>query len=150
MNKPKEIMLGISAVFAALSSYLGILAVPVYMLVLLNITDYITGIFAAKYRGQEISSYKGLRGIIKKVCMLVIVAVAGAVDWLLMFAATSIGIDFKFKFYVATLVAIWLICNEIISILENIRDIGTPLPPFLLKIVQKVKDQTEQKGNEEK
>ena len=32
----------------------------------------------------------------------------------------------------ASLVAIWLIANEIISILENIGDIGVNVPPFLV------------------
>ncbi|MFA9380483.1 MAG: phage holin family protein, partial [Acetanaerobacterium sp.] len=86
MIKSKEIF-WVSAAFAALSSFLGILAVPVYMLVLLNVTDYITGILAAKYRSEPVNSNKGFRGIVKKVCMLVIVAIGGAVDWLLMFTA---------------------------------------------------------------
>ena len=41
--------------------------------------------------------------------------------------------------------AIWLICNEIISILENINDIGVTLPPFLDPIVKNLKSQVEQK-----
>lgn len=46
---------------------------------------------------------------------------------------------------VACVVAIWLICNEIISILENINDIGVALPPFLQPIVKNLKSQVEQK-----
>lgn len=45
----------------------------------------------------------------------------------------------------ACVVAIWLICNEIISILENINDIGVTLPPFLQPIVKNLKSQVEQK-----
>ena len=43
----------------------------------------------------------------------------------------------------ACVVAIWLVCNEIISILENIDDIGVSLPPFLKKIVKNLKHQVE-------
>ena len=50
-----------------------------------------------------------------------------------------------FTFLVACVVAIWLICNEIISILENINDIGVTLPPFLQPIVKNLKSQVEQK-----
>lgn len=42
--------------------------------------------------------------------------------------------------------AIWLICNEIISILENINDIGVTLPPFLQPIVSNLKSQVEKKA----
>ena len=35
--------------------------------------------------------------------------------------------------------------NEIISILENINDIGVALPPFLQPIVKNLKSQVEQK-----
>jgi Phage-related holin (Lysis protein) len=59
----------IIAVFTALSAWLGFLAVPVLLLVAVNVIDYGTGLAAAKYRDQKISSYKGFRGIAKKVCM---------------------------------------------------------------------------------
>ena len=48
----------------------------------------------------------------------------------------------------ACLVAVWLIYNEIISILENINDIGTDLTPFLLKLVKKLKSQVESKADQ--
>jgi phage-related holin len=49
---------------------------------------------------------------------------------------------------VASLVAVWLICNEIISILENISDIGVAMPPFLLKLAGNLKSQVESKTND--
>lgn len=145
----KEIKAFFVAAFAVLSSWLGILAVPFLVLVGLNVTDYITGLAASKYRGQPISSYKGLRGIIKKICMWLLVAVGGVLDWLLMYAGETVGIDIKFKFMIACVVAIWLICNEIISILENIKDIGAPLPSWLMKITQNIKSQVDNKVSED-
>ncbi len=136
------------AVFTALSAWLGILAIPALVLVLLNITDYGTGIAAAKYRGQKVSSYIGLRGIVKKVCMWLLIGVGAAIDWLLTYASEQAGITLTFGYIVASLVAVWLICNEIISILENISDIGTPLPSFLLKIVKNIKSQAESKADQ--
>ena len=67
------------------------------------------------------------------------------VDQLLSYSAGVIGITLPFTFLVACVVAIWLICNEIISILENINDIGVTLPPFLDPIVKNLKSQVEQK-----
>lgn len=51
---------------------------------------------------------------------------------------------------VACIVAIWIICNEIISILENIKDMGVAIPAFLLPIVEHVKSQVEDKANIDK
>ena len=141
----KEIKLFFVAIFATLSSWLGILAIPILVLVGLNVTDYITGIVASKYRGQKITSYKGFRGIAKKVCMWLLVAIGGVLDWLIMYAGDTIGIDFKFKFVIACVVAVWLICNELISILENIKDIGAPLPGWLIKITKNIKTQVDNK-----
>ena len=137
----------LSAIGTALSSWLGLLATPVYILLLLNIIDYATGLAAAPHRGQERSSYKGVQGIVKKICILLLVGIAAIIDWLLMYAAGTLGITLPFTFIIASLAAVWLICNEIISILENIGDIGAPLPPFLMKLVQWVKQSAEKKGD---
>lgn len=140
----EKIKIAVSAVFGALTAWLGVLAIPFYVLVGLNIADYITGIFAAKYRGQKISSYVGLQGIIKKVCMWLLVVIGAVLDWLLKYAGEQIGIDVKLNFLVAAVVVIWLICNEIISILENISDIGVKLPPLLIKLTQNIKSKAEE------
>lgn len=140
----------ITAVWGAMMSVLGILAIPVVLLVLCNLIDYGTGICAAKYREEAVNSYKGIRGIAKKVCMWLLVAVGAIVDSLLMYASDTIGITLPFTFLVACVVAIWLVCNELISILENIADIGVTLPPFLQPIVKNIKQQVEDKTNMDK
>lgn len=136
------------AVLSALMSWLGILAVPVFLLVGCNIVDYITGLLAAPYRGDgQISSYKGIKGIIKKVCLWLLVLVGSCVDILINYAVECAGVDISIPFVVSTAVAVWLIVNEIISILENIIDIGVDIPPFLLPIVKYIKKKTEEKAN---
>lgn len=143
MEKIKSIFTAIASVFMSL---LGVLAVPVLIMVGCNIIDYVTGLIAAKYRDQKLDSYKGLRGIAKKVCMWLLVVVGAIVDWLLKYASDTIGITLPFTFLIACVVAIWIICNELLSILENIADIGTPLPSFLKNIVKYIKNQTESKA----
>lgn len=143
MNKIKT---GFTAFFSMITGLLGILALPVLLLVASNVIDYITGILASKYRNEEINSYKGFRGIAKKICMWLLVLVGAFVDQLLIYAGNTIGITLPFNFLVACIVAIWLICNEIISILENIVDIGVELPPFLAPLVKNIKKQVEDKA----
>lgn len=142
MEKLKVI---VTAVWSIILSALGILAIPVLLLITCNLIDYFTGIAASKFRKQQIDSYKGIRGIAKKICMWLLVGVGVIVDQLLSYSAGVIGITLPFTFLVACVVAIWLICNEIISILENINDIGVTLPPFLQPIVKNLKSQVEQK-----
>lgn len=132
-----------TAVVSAVFSLLGILAVPVFLLVGCNLIDYFTGLAAAKYRDEEISSYKGIRGIIKKVCMWLLILVGWIVDQLIAYASATVGMSLNLPFIVATVVAVWLICNEIISILENMIDIGADIPPFLMPLVKRIKSQAE-------
>lgn len=134
------------AFFTILSSWLGTLATPVYILIILNTMDYFTGYIAAPYRGRKRRSEVGFRGIAKKVCMYLLVAIGWVLDWLVAYAAQMVGVTIPFHFLAATLVAIWLICNEIISILENIGDIGVDLPPFILPLVRWVKAAAEDKA----
>lgn len=130
-------------VFGLLSSWLGVLAVPVYVLVGCNVMDYATGLAAAHRRGQKVSSYKGINGIAKKVCMWLLIAVGAVVDWLLLYCGDQLGVEIHLPMLVSSLTAVWLIVNEVISILENIGDTGVPLPGFLTKIVQGLKSKIE-------
>ena len=142
MDRIKAIVV---VIWSIIMSALGILAIPVLLLVSCNLIDYITGLMASRYRNQKMDSYKSIRGITKKICMWLLVGVGVIVDQLLSYSAGVVGITLPFTFLVACVVAIWLICNEIISILENINDIGVTLPPFLQPIVKNLKSQVEQK-----
>lgn len=134
-------------VLSALMSWLGILAVPVFLLVGCNLIDYITGLLAAKYRGDGgISSYRSIRGIIKKVCQWLLVLVGAWIDVLINYAVDCAGIDITIPFVVATIAAVWLVVNEIISILENMLDIGVTMSPFMLPLVKHIKQQVEDKA----
>ena len=143
MERAKTIIV---AIWSIIMSALGILAIPVVLLITCNVIDYITGLIASKFRNQEIDSYKGIRGIAKKICMWLLVGVGVIVDQLLSYSADVAGITLPFTFLVACIVAVWLVCNEIISILENINDIGVTLPPFLQPIVKNLKKQVENKA----
>ena len=142
-----KIKVTVIAVVSALMSWLGILAVPVFLLVGCNLIDYFTGLCAAKYRTEEINSYKGIRGIIKKVCMWLLVLIGAWIDILINYTIECAGVGLTITFVVATVVAVWLVVNEIISILENMIDIGVNMPPFLMPIVKYIRKQTEAKMN---
>ncbi len=141
----KELKSIVITILTAFSAWLGILAVPVYILVATNIIDYITGLMASVYRGQKICSYKSIKGISKKICMWLLVIVGALVDELIFYAVNTVGLDIPLTFVVGAFVAIWLICNEIISILENIGDMGVNSPAFLTRAIELVKSKVEEK-----
>ena len=133
MDKANLLKKIVGAISSVLSSMLGILYIPVLLLVTCNVVDYTTGLIAAKYRDDgTISSYKSFRGIFKKISMWMLVVVGVVVDELLKYTTDTIGLKFPFQFLIACIVAVWLICNELISILENIKDAGVNIPAFLL------------------
>lgn len=142
-----KVKVTVIAVMSALMSWMGILAVPVLLLVGCNIIDYATGLCAVKYRNDSISSYKSIRGITKKVCMWLLVVVGAFIDVLIQYAVECAGIGLTVPFVVATVVAVWLVVNEIISILENMSDIGVNMPPFLLPLMKYIKKQVEDKAD---
>ncbi|MDO4318326.1 MAG: phage holin family protein [Lachnospiraceae bacterium] len=145
MEKMKAIF---TAVGGAILSWLGALAIPIILLVICNVLDYITGIVAAGYRAEKISSYKGFRGIAKKICMWLLVVVGAVMDELIAAAGASVGIVLPFSWAIAIVVAVWLTCNEIISILENISDIGVPMPGFVRRLAEYVASQVEKQGED--
>ena len=144
MDKVKATVI---AALSVLMSWLGILAIPVFLLVGCNLIDYVTGLVVAKYRQDGgISSYKSIRGIFKKIGMWLLIIVGSFMDILIQYAVECVGLGLTVPFVVATVVAVWLVVNEIISILENLMDIGVNMPPFLMPVVKYIKKQVEDKA----
>lgn len=140
---------------AFLGAYFGLLYVPLIILALVMVLDWVTGV-TRSYLNGKVSSEKGWRGIIKKTQHLAVVLVAIILDLVSQYALaqtgiTSIGIgDYKIEVgkicFWALLVITWLIINELISILENLGESGVPFPKFLLNALTKLKAQTEKAG----
>ena len=136
----------IAGIVAFLSAKLGLLWFLLPFLLGSMIVDYITGMTAAK-KENKTNSKTGMWGIVKKLCYGIEVLIGITVDWLIIKVCDSIGVNFPTVTFFGLLVAIWLIINELISILENLTRIGVAMPPFLLKIVSTFKVAVEQSGN---
>lgn len=109
-------------------------SVVLQVLVMFIIIDYIIGILVAGYLGQ-LNSKIGFRGIFKKVMILLLVAVAHAVD-------TVIG-DYHF---VRDTVIFFYIANELLSIIESVGKTNLPIPEVLRRSVETLNNKS--KGNE--
>ena len=147
MEKIKGIF---TALTSAFFSFFGLLAIPILLLVGTNITDYITGLLASKYRDKPLDSNLGIKGIFKKIGMWLLVLVGFMMDCLVKYSVSQLGIELSFDCLIACVVAIWIVCNEFISILENLNDMGVALPPFLQPIIERIRKQAENKIQIEK
>lgn len=137
------------SVLGAIWSYIGIVAIPWGVLLVLNIIDYWTGISAAPYRNPEdihpVKSYKSIHGIQKKVCMHLLIVIGWIIDFVIKTSIEQAWTPINYPPIFAIVIALWLTFNEIISILENMEDIGAPIPPFLLPIMKKMRRTVEDK-----
>lgn len=138
----------LSIILGALTSYMHLMAVPLIILVAAMIIDYISGLMKAWAAG-ELSSKIGRQGILRKTGYMLLVCVAGVVDWLIFSGLTKIGITLEFSFCFGLIVTIWLIINELISILENLAALDVPMPGFLKSVVKHLRNAVEAKGDAE-
>ena len=140
--KGNAIKAALAAALGALCAYGVQLLAPVLVLVVVMLLDYATGM-AKAWNAGELSSRVGLRGILKKVGYVATVGVAAVVDWLLRYGAGTLGWDWPVEFLFASIVIIWLVINELLSILENVSAIGAPVSGFLQALLKKLKVHTE-------
>jgi toxin secretion/phage lysis holin len=84
--------------------------------------DYLTGVLSALYRG-ELSSSVGAKGIIRKLGLVTAVAFANYLDCSGLFGDGHL---------VRNLFCVAFIVSEATSILENLHEIGVPVPAWLI------------------
>ena len=99
-----------------------------WALVTLILIDIFTGIAKAVYQ-RKLNSTKMWRGMTKKVGTFVIVAVANILDGVLKSGGALRGL--VIGFYIAT---------EGVSIIENWRKLGLPLPKKLIAVLEQLRD----------
>lgn len=116
-------LLFVSSISVTFSYIFGPINQLFMILVGLVAIDYVSGVIAAFIK-KSVSSQVGFKGILRKVLIFVIVAVAHMLDLLL---ETSVVRDMVIIFYIA---------NEILSIVENVSKSGVPIPPIILEKIQ--------------
>ena len=96
-------------------------------LLVMMVIDYITGIMKG-YKNKNINSNIAYRGLRKKVMVLFIVMAASQMDVILQ----GVGIR--------TLVLIFYVATEFLSILENAAILGIPIPEKLKLALEQCRD----------
>lgn len=95
------------------------------------ILDYITGL-AKAYVSGKLNSNKGLKGIVKKVSMLCLIAIATIVDKI----SGDSGL-------IRNVVIYYLVANESLSIIENLGQMGIVVPNILIEKLEQLKGDDE-------
>lgn len=127
-----DVFMKIKMLFAVIGGFLGYyiggIDTLITALIIFVIMDYVTGVTAGWYT-KTLSSDIGLRGIVKKIMLFVLVAVAVQVD--LVFGSNNV---------LRSAVIFFLLANEGLSILENLGKMDIGIPPMIKKALESMKE----------
>lgn len=128
----KHLISDILSVILTTTVYLlGGFDIALQSLIIVIIIDYLTGIASAIYN-KELSSKTGFKGIIKKFCFLLVVALSVVIDNLL----GSSGL-------IRSLVIYFFVANDGLSIIENMAEMKVKLPQKLIDSLEQIKKKGE-------
>ena len=134
MERCFYILRGFCTLVAGVFGFLYGNATPLLLaLIAFMIIDYITGVICAAIK-HELSSSVGAKGIIKKIVIILIIAIAHMVD------ATII----KEGSTMETMTTFFYLANEGVSILENAVFLGLPVPKGLKKLLLQVREENDE------
>ena len=128
----EPVIKGVLSVITTTFIYLlGGFDIALQSLLIVIVLDYITGL-SKSYVNHSLSSATGLKGIVKKLCLLILVAVAVTVDSL------TIG-----NGAIRTLIIYYLVANEGLSIIENLGEMDIIVPKFIKDRLEQLKSTNE-------
>ena len=120
-----------SVILTTIVYLLGGIDIALQSLLIVIVIDYLTGIASAIYN-KELSSKVGFKGIIKKFCYLLVVALSVVIDNLL----GQSGL-------IRSLVIYFFVANDGLSILENMAEMNIKLPQKLIDALEQIKKKGE-------
>ena len=111
--------------------------VSIIVLIIAMVLDYISGIIKS-YETNTLSSKVGAKGIIKKFSYFLVIVISFIIDFILCnYTLNEINLYYPI---VSEIIIAWFVINEVISILENVSEIGVPLPKFIINITSHLKN----------
>lgn len=152
----EKIWKAIAAAAGAVVSFFSGLPPILWVLLSVMTLDYLTGIICGlmgksqKTEHGGLSSSTAFSGLLKKLLIIVIVALAYLLDH-----AVSLNVGVQFA-AVSGATCLWFIASEGISVIENAAQMGVPIPKALRQALEVMKghdDETQKKetqGEEEK
>lgn len=103
----------------------------IVLLIAMMVIDVCTGIVAAIYE-RRLSSKVGYKGMMKKASLLLVVGCAGVLEQAILVTLPE-TLRGNVVLPLAKITAGFFVVNEALSVLENAKRSGAPLPSFLTK-----------------
>lgn len=116
----------------------------IFILLLFNILDYITGILASLHNDVKFNYNVAIKGIFKKIMYFAYIMVSVGVD-----VTVSEYFNVKNQIFLTGIICVWLIGNESISILNNITSVTKlKIPNVLRGTIKKLLGVVDNENNE--
>ena len=129
MKTKLDLTIIIKGVMAGYKYQIGAFDILIQGAFMFIVLDFTTGLVKAWYNG-EVGSNKSRKGLLKKTMFLSMILIGHWLDKASLISDN--GMSFR------TLVLVFIIANEGISILENISEMGVPIPGFLKKVFERL------------
>lgn len=130
MRAIQYIRLAAIQIGAVIGMFIGEVTGMILALLIFSVMDYITGVTAAIME-HELNSEIGFKGITRKVLLFMIVGVANVMD-VYVIGSGSVCRSMVILFYLA---------NEGLSILENVSRCGVPIPEKLKVLLKQLNEE---------
>lgn len=146
MNK---YLLGASALLGTLATLAEQYTVLIVLVAAAIVLDVITGLIRCGATGEKLSSEKGTKGFWKKIMLMASLLFAFFLDVSIptILGVVNVTLPFQKSLLFGSIVGVYIILNESISICENILKANKmALPKWLKKLFQDAKKEVDEKG----
>ena len=140
---------GVAALLGLGASFIGAYA-PIFICVCVVIVfDVTSGLIKSKVTGVPISSQAGTMGFWKKMALFLALFFGIFLDVFIPIMLGIVDLDLPFKLPIGTIVGVYIVINESISIIENINAASpNTLPKWIKKLLKGAGD-TINKGGQD-
>ena len=145
-------ILGVSAILGTVATLLEAYVVLVILVACAIVLDVITGLVKCFATGEKLSSEKGQKGFWKKIMLLMALLFAFFLDVSIpaVMQVVKIQMPFEKSLLFGSIVGVYIILNESISICENIIKANRmALPKWLKKLFQDAKKEIDEGGQKD-
>lgn len=143
INVKNVLCIGLGAVGAGIAGLFGGWDTALITLMIFILADYVTGLIVAgvfhaspKTENGALESRAGLKGLLRKGGMLLVVLIAVRLDLMLGYHFIRDGVVIAF------------IANEGLSIIENLGLMGVPIPKPLINAIEVLKKRADEQKDE--
>ena len=145
-------ILSVSAILGTVATLLEAYVVLVILVACAIVLDVITGLVKCFATGEKLSSEKGQKGFWKKIMLLMALLFAFFLDVSIpaVMEVVKINTPFEKSLLFGSIVGVYIILNESISICENIIKANRmALPKWLKKLFQDAKKEIDEGGQKD-